>query len=319
VSEAGLRVVVLSYGGGGEYRALIDALLADGLEPASILIVHNPSAPGEPAPSDVEGCEVLRASHNLGYAAGMNLGIERQLRHGGELLLLLLTHDARLRPGSLGLLLDAARESPRYGALGPVLLLSGTEVPFSYGGVNRADGGVEHRKSAPAGEGGEIAPCDWIDGGTMLLRGEALREVGPFDARFWGYAEDADLCLRIRRAGLGVGVVLGASADQDSGAAKRPGPWAYLITRNGLAYARRAAGARGLARLGAKTVLYALREALRSLARASRLRPGPARDTWAVAVGMARGLADFARGRWGPPPSLPGAGDLTNLDGAEGG
>jgi hypothetical protein len=29
---------------------------------------------------------------------------------------------------------------------------------------------------------------------------------------------------------------------------------------------------------------------------------------------MARGIADFARGRWGPPPtSLPGGGDIANL------
>jgi N-acetylglucosaminyl-diphospho-decaprenol L-rhamnosyltransferase len=316
VSAPGLRVVVLSYGSGGQYRPLIDALLADGLEPSGILIVHNPSAPGEAAPADVGGCEVMRASHNLGYAAGMNLGIERQLERGCERLLL-LTHDARLRPGSLARLLAAAESNPGYGALGPVLLLTGTEDPFSFGGVDRADGGVEHRKSAPEAVGG-IAPCDWIDGGTMLLRTDALRAVGGFDERFWGYAEDADLCLRVRRAGFGVGVVLDAAADQDSGAAKRPGPWAYLITRNGLAYAKRSAGTGTVVRLGAKTALYALREVARSLARAVRVRPGRAADTWAVAVGRARGMVDFARGRWGPPPRLPGAGDLTNAEREEG-
>jgi GT2 family glycosyltransferase len=317
-SVDGPRVVVLSYGGGGEYRALIPSLLADGIEPARVLIVHNPSAPGERGPEETGGCEVLLASHNLGYAAAMNLGIERQLRRGGDLLLL-LTHDARLRPGSLRRLLEVAAANPSYGALGPVLLVTGTETPFSFGGVDRPDGGVEHRKAVPGGaEGGTgIAPCEWIDGGTMLLRTEALRAAGSFDARFWGYAEDADLCLRIRRAGFGVGVVLGAAADQDSGAAKRPGPWAYLITRNGLAYARRAHGAGAAARLAAKTALYVLRESLRTVARASRLRKGPAADTWAIAVGRARGMVDFARGRWGPPPNLPGAGDLTNTGGGE--
>lgn len=312
MSDGGLGVVVLSYGSGARYRPLLDSLLVEGLEPSRILVVHNPSTPEEPAPADLGGCEVLRASHNLGYAAGMNLGIERQLGRGRERLLL-LTHDARLRPGSLRRLLDAAESNPAYGALGPVLLVAGTEDPFSYGGVDRRDGGVEHRKARPAGAGG-IAPCAWIDGGTMLLRADALRAVGSCDERLWGYAEDADLCLRIRRAGFSVGVVLDAGADQDSGAAKRPGPWAYLLTRNGLAYARRAAGRAGVARLGAKTSFYVLRELLRTLVRGVGLRPGPAGETWAVATGRARGLIDFARGRWGPPPRLPGGGDVTNLD-----
>jgi N-acetylglucosaminyl-diphospho-decaprenol L-rhamnosyltransferase len=316
VNVGGLRVVVLSYGTGGEYRPLLGALLGEGLEPDRILIVHNPSTAGEEAPADVGGCEVLGASHNLGSAAGMNLGIERQLARECELLLV-LTHDARLRERSLDRLLEVARTNPRFGALGPVLLLTGTEAPFSFGGVNRADGGVEHRKAAPPGTVG-IAACDWIDGGTMLVRADALRQVGGFDERFWGYAEDVDLCRRIRDAGFGVGVVLAARADQDPGATKRPGPWAYLLTRNGLANAHRSAGARGLARLGARSIFLVLKELARALARATGLRQGSPREQWAIAVGMSRGMLDFLRRRWGPPPAgLPGAGDMRNTAPAE--
>ncbi|MFN8163983.1 MAG: glycosyltransferase family 2 protein [Solirubrobacterales bacterium] len=311
MNSAGLRVVVLSYGTGGEYRSLLDGLLAEGLKPETILVVHNPSVPGEGAPSDLGGCEVLASGHNLGYAAGMNLGIERQLGRDCEFLLV-LTHDARLRAGSLELLLEAGRANARFGVLGPVLLLSGTESPFSYGGVNSGNGGVGHRKTLPQISEG-IAPCDWVDGGTMLIRAAALRQVGGFDERFWGYAEDADLCLRIRRAGFGVGVVPAARADQDPGGTKRLGPWAYLMTRNGLAYARRSAGARGLALLAGRSVFIALYELVRTLARATSLRQGSPREPWAIAVGTMRGMADFMRGRWGPPPpDLPGAGDLRN-------
>ena len=35
----------------------------------------------------------------------------------------------------------------------------------------------------------------------MLLRTEALRDVGLFDPRFFMYWEDVDLCLRLRAAG----------------------------------------------------------------------------------------------------------------------
>lgn len=305
-----LAVVVLAYGAGGEYLEVVRSLAGQDVEPARRVVVHNPSAPGEELPAPPPGWEVIRATHNLGYAAGMNLGI-RQVLAGSPDLVLLLTHDASLRPGALRLLLDRA-DGQRTGALGPSLLFAGDVSPFSYGGTMSATGSLSHRKARPPAPDG-VAPCDWIDGGTMLLGGAALRRVGDFDERLWSYAEDADLCLRIARAGFPVAVVLDAVADQAPGAAKRPGPWAYLRARNGLAVARRRAGGRGVVAGLLAWGGLALTELARTLARLSGVRPGSPAATWPVAVGTARGMVDFLRGRWGPPPPLPGGGDMKNL------
>ena len=311
VNASGLRTVVLTYGGGGEHEPLLTSLAAEGLPSDRVLVIHNPAAPGEPDPALPAGCELLRASHNLGYAAAMNRGIERQLERDPELVLL-LTHDARLRAGALAALVEAARSDPSYGALGPALVFSGSEEPFSYGGLTRSNGTLTHRRERPAATAG-IAGCDWVDGGTMLLRVTALARVGAFDERFWGYCEEAELCLRIVRGGFRVGVVPDAVADQSPGGPKRPGPWAYLLTRNGTAYAGRAAGPRGVAFLSLRAAWYVAIEAVRVAARGLGLRPGGAAEPWAVAVGVSRGLLDFYRRRWGPPPPLPGAGDVANL------
>jgi len=311
VSAEGLCAVVLAYGGGGEYLAVVRSLAEQGLAPERVIVVHNPSAPGERLPEAPVGCEVLSASHNLGYAAGMNLGIDRLLERDPELALL-LTHDASLRPGALERLLAAARAEPGYGVLGPALFFAGTEEPFSFGGRTSPGGALSHLKARPPGD--PVAAVDWIDGGTMLIRAGALAQVGGFDQRLWGYCEDADLCLRAARAGFGVGVVPGAVADQAPGGAKRPGPWAYLLTRNGLPFARRARGSRGVAATTLRTAGLVLSELARTAARLTRLRPGSPAETWPVAVGAARGALDFLRGRWGPPPRLPGGGDLKNLE-----
>jgi GT2 family glycosyltransferase len=311
VATEGLGVAVLAYGGGREFEPLLDSLLAAGVAAESVVIVHNQAEPGEAAPAAPAGCEVVQTDRNRGYAGGMNVGVERLLERDVEQLLL-LTHDARFREGALERLRQVAAREPGFGILAPALLLTGTETPFSYGGITSPGGANSHLKEPPAGAGEPIG-CDWVDGGTILVRRQVFARVGDFDERFWGYCEEADLCLRARRAGFEVGVVPAAKADQEPGGTKRLGAWGYLMTRNGIEYARRAAGPRGLVestlRASGVVAINLLRVALRAL----RLRPGPAAEPWALAAGTARGIADRYRGRWGPPPpGLPGMGDLSN-------
>jgi N-acetylglucosaminyl-diphospho-decaprenol L-rhamnosyltransferase len=307
-----LRIVVLTYGAGNEHEGLLDSLRRDGVDPERVVIVHNPSRPGERGPS-IDGVETITTSHNLGYAAGMNVGIRRVLTERPELVLV-LTHDARLREGGLAALLAAAAAHPEYGALGPVLVHAGTERPFSFGGVTDANGHVGHRHEPAAGVDG-LLDCDWIDGGTMLLRAQPLAALGGFDERLWSYFEDADLCLRISRAGLGVAVVLDALADQQPGGSKRLAPWSYLLSRNSLAYASSFAGRRRAAKIAVRRLWGAALGAVNALARRLGLRAGDPVAAWALSVGTTRGVLDFARGHWGPPPAgMPGGGDITNVD-----
>jgi GT2 family glycosyltransferase len=312
VIDAGLGVVVLAYGEGDEYRDVLASLRAEGVAPEAIVLVHNPARPGEPHPEVPDGCELVAMDANLGYAGGMNAGVERQLERGAERLLL-LTHDARLRPGALAALLDAAERDPRRGVLGPALVLSGSGEPFSFGGFTDRNGGNAHVREVPADVRDGVFECDWADGGTLLVRADLLRAVGGFDERFWAYCEESELCLRARRAGFVVGVVLAAVAEQAPGGAKRLGAWSYLLTRNGLEYGRRAGGMRA-AVVGVlyRTLLVASYLA-RTLLRASGLRPGDPHETWTLAVGTGLGTLDFLRRHWGPPPAgLPGIGDVSN-------
>lgn len=68
----------------------------------------------------------------------------------------------------------------------------------------------------------------WIPGMFMLLRAEAYRQIGGFDARFFMYGEDFDLCARLRLAGWGIQVTEDLQVTHDARRASRRS-WRHLV------------------------------------------------------------------------------------------
>jgi GT2 family glycosyltransferase len=48
---------------------------------------------------------------------------------------------------------------------------------------------------------GRETPCDWTSGSFMIARRETLAATGGFDERFFLFAEETDLCWRVKNAG----------------------------------------------------------------------------------------------------------------------
>ena len=207
-----MDVVVVSFRGKELLRRCLGSLrehLGEGQ--ATVTVVDNASGDGtaEMVAAEFPEFRLEAQSRNLGFAAGMNLGIAG----GSAPFVLALNPDAAIEAGTLVPLLELMAEEPRVGCCGPTLI--------------REDGSFDHaaRRSFPTPlsalghfsglgrrlEGGRLAdyrapgiergPVDAVNGAFMLLRREALEQVGPFDEGYWMYMEDLDLCARLREGG----------------------------------------------------------------------------------------------------------------------
>jgi hypothetical protein len=199
-------------------RPLLEACLESlhqhgGRRPLEAIVVDNGSTDGT-VPMVRErwpAVSLIANQDNLGFSRANNQGIRAS---SGEWLLL-LNSDARLTPGCLDRMVELLEARPRAAAVGPRLVYGdGRWQRWTAGRFPSLRAAVNHylfldRVSAavPFFEGlylgrdlRDARPVDWVSGACLLLRREALQEVGLLDERLFMYMEDVDLCQRLSAA-----------------------------------------------------------------------------------------------------------------------
>jgi N-acetylglucosaminyl-diphospho-decaprenol L-rhamnosyltransferase len=208
-----LAVVVVNYNAGPLLeRCLRSALERAGGARLEVVVVDNASTDGSlEAALALPGVRVVRNPDNRGFAAAANQGI----RATSAPFVLLLNPDAEVRSGTLAGLLDAARGHPRAGAIGPLVRSpdgrvypSARRVPslgmglaHAFLGVLWPDNRFTRAYTMADWDRRSMRSVEWVSGSCMLLRREALDEVGLFDEGYFMYVEDVDLCTRLRAGG----------------------------------------------------------------------------------------------------------------------
>ena len=232
-----LAVVIVSHNS----RDLLDACLAsvrahavvDGGEP-EVWVVDNASSDGSAALVAERHPQVrLIKSHvNLGFSAANNL----VLRRTSAQYVLALNPDCVLHPRTVPDL---------------VALLDGhAEIGIAGCRLVRPDGTLDHagRRSFPtivgalghfttvgrsdrapavltqyrAVDSDGSGPVDAVNGAFMLIRHQALEDVGLFDEGYWLYMEDLDLCFRFAQRDWTVWYEPSLTATHHKGASSGP-------------------------------------------------------------------------------------------------
>jgi GT2 family glycosyltransferase len=280
-------------------------------EDAEIVVLDNASEDGsaEAVRDSFPDVRVIAQDYRAGFGANHN----RVVRESDGRYVYVLNEDTTSDDWGLERMVAYMDEHPRVAALGPRLVYpdgrpQDSAWRFPSPAVTALGVVTLGKLGVVQSHGNDPRPVDWIVGAALLLRREALEEVGFFDEGFFIYSEEVDLCLRLHRAGWEVhffpGVIVVHHESQFSAGA--PDRRINEMWRSRHRYWRKhhsAAGARFAAlTLGAQ---YAIRA---GIARALSFDPPfraamrlHARDSWRVDGPGLRELAEEWNARAGAP------------------
>lgn len=153
----------------------------------------------------------VRLVKNLGFAGGYNAALEQVDAER----FVLLNSDVEVTPGWLDQLNAYMDAHPRMAACQPKVLAHAAPQQFEHAG---AAGGCIDRNGYPFcrgrifelteldnGQYDDDRPVFWATGACLMIRSDAFREAGGFDAALFAHMEEIDLCWRLRRMGWSIG------------------------------------------------------------------------------------------------------------------
>ncbi|QOK24666.1 glycosyltransferase [Janibacter indicus] len=204
------EVVVVAY----HHAQLLRRSLAP-LTHLPVTVVDNSSDPEVRAVCAELGVRYLDPGRNGGFAAGVNHALADRLAPDADVLL--LNPDAVIDADGVRRLHRALRAGPDLASVGPRQIDGqgrpgrvGWPFPTPWGAVVEAVGLGRLRRAE-----------DFVIGSVLLLRHEALAQVGGLDESFFLYAEETDWALRASRLGWQHAVVPEVTALHLGGATSR--------------------------------------------------------------------------------------------------
>lgn len=207
-SAQSLTVVVVTYGQPETVRSCLASVEACSGEVSSLraAVVDNNSPDDVPdvVAREFPNVELIRSSTNDGFAVANN----KVLRGVTSDLVLLLNPDCVLQPGCLSKTANYLQGHADVGVVGCRLVTSDGQndhaakrnIPSPREAVKYFLGDKKSDYLAPDVGEFDVGEVDAVNGAFMMVRTEAMRQVGLLDERYWMYAEDLDWCLRFKKA-----------------------------------------------------------------------------------------------------------------------
>ncbi|MEK8088969.1 glycosyltransferase family 2 protein [Thermithiobacillus plumbiphilus] len=154
--------------------------------------------------ADSVSLAVIKIGKNLGFGAGSNVGIRYAKMREECDFIWCLNNDTVISADALVEMMKKMQGDSRLGAVGSVLhYMDRPQEVQAWGGgwVSLFAGRCGHHIAPTAPN-----KVHYITAASVLIRREALNQVGGFDERYFMYWEDTDLAFRLMQKGWKLGV-----------------------------------------------------------------------------------------------------------------
>jgi glycosyltransferase involved in cell wall biosynthesis/GT2 family glycosyltransferase len=202
-----VEVAVVAYGS----PELLAAALAPVAPHLPVTVVDNSGDPEVRAVALAAGARYVDPGANLGFGAAVDVVLRMRVRPGADLLL--LNPDARIDLAGVTALHAALRAEPGIAAVGP----EQTDDDGTPARVLWPFPGPARVWRQEAGLGVPETDEGFVIGSVLLLRAEALADVGGFDEDFFLYSEETDWQRRAHLRGWRSAVATGVHAHHVGG------------------------------------------------------------------------------------------------------
>ncbi len=197
-----IAVIILHYGKLATTKNCL-LKLRDKISSHQVILINNTTDDLKELSKIIPGTKVVNNNKNLGFAKGVNQGIELAQKDKAITHYFLMNNDLELSHGSFDQLLLIFAKNPVAGIVAPVLHHG---VLYDWGGkYNRWTAMVKHKNWTNKPK--TVLKVEHVAGAAMLISGKLIEKIGSFDERFFLYFEDLDYCLRTAQAGFTIHIV----------------------------------------------------------------------------------------------------------------
>jgi N-acetylglucosaminyl-diphospho-decaprenol L-rhamnosyltransferase len=203
-SVSSLTVIIVSYNSRSDLQRSLPVVASGDWE---VIVIDNASTDGSAAliQANFPGVQVVTLPENLGYGGACNEGLKRT----SAPFVLLLNPDAWPLDDGIEKLVECAERNRTFGVAGPELYsVDGRRQQSLVAFPTRWWLGRPAITSNPPQRPKVLGPIrrgrSFLVGAALLLRRDAVEQVGGFDGSFFMFYEEVDLCWRLLEAGWGV-------------------------------------------------------------------------------------------------------------------
>ena len=211
--ESTLGLVVVGYDSDEVWPDFFEALDASETKPSAVVVVENsPLKPTTIPRHTGMQIDIVHLPDNPGYGSAVNEAVRRLAPSIG--FIAIANADTVVHPQALAVLLREAQALSSAGALGPAVYDQKGKLYPSARAIPRLGIGIGHAllgalwKSNPWTQkylgdysGSHSRAVGWLSGSFLLVRRSSFESVGGFDAHYFMFFEDVDLCFRMKQQG----------------------------------------------------------------------------------------------------------------------